>query len=154
MRLGRSKIFKMDRRFSQCRVLRKVSGPRSKCISRRCQRTLQHWRGISPTGEYRQYKGSEILSRRCFVIRIERTIIFKVFASEKSQLSSWCASLIIMAWSGAALSPLPLFPASAMPPAAPLPRVCCPISKFASFQAPWKSRMSRSEEWRNVVGVE
>src|SRR5271163_2341306 len=53
--------------------------------SRRCQHTLQHWRLTSPTGEYCQYKGIEILSRRNSTISIKRTTLFEMLAIEKSQ---------------------------------------------------------------------
>jgi len=53
--------------------------------SRRCQHTLQHWRLISPAGEYRQYKGIKILLRRYSTMAIKRTTLFRMLAIEKSQ---------------------------------------------------------------------
>jgi hypothetical protein len=53
--------------------------------SRPCQHTLQHWRRISPTGEYRQYKDIEILSRRYSTMTIKRTTLFETLTIEKSQ---------------------------------------------------------------------
>lgn len=140
MQLGHKKIFKIHRRFSQCRVLRRVSGPVVNASLGDANALCSTGAFISPSGENRQYKGTEILLGCYFTVSIKRTSLFEVFPTEKSQWSRWCARLIIQACVWAARRHLPLLGCLSS-----YRRHCAckyvAIFKSQAFQAPWKSRL-------------